>query len=426
LRPGAPYKVDIDFQGCKDKSGDSLAICFIPSSEEFKSKNFSGNFPREKTFPEKDQQSVITDELENNTYKLLNEFSIVRRSGGYLKSRDFLAFLNASKRDSGSILENRGLFSLILFVLIGGLALNFTPCVLPMIPINLAIIGAGSEAKTKSQGFLKGGIYGLAIALSYGALGLVSVLTGAKFGTLNSSPVFNFIIAAVFVVLALAMFDVFSIDLSRYSGKFSGSSGKHGTFIAIFAMGVVAALLAGACVAPVVIAVLLYSTTIYADGDVSGLLIPFLLGVGMAIPWPFAGAGLAVVPKPGAWMVKVKQGFGVLIILFAAYYGYLGMTLISDEGASSADSSFALLHKGLLESKRTGKPLFIDFWAKWCKNCSAMDASTFKDPAVMKRLEDFVVVKFQAENMKDPAVRKILDYFSIPGLPAFTILENKK
>jgi thiol:disulfide interchange protein len=426
LSPNAQYKVNIDFQGCQDDGGGSPAICFMPSSEEFKSKDFLENDAEEKSGNLKEGGLAVSGkDAKECVGNLLDHFKVIKSGGGYLNSAEFLDFLNISGMRMGSLLESRGFFSLVFFILLGGLMLNFTPCVLPMIPINLAIIGAGSEAKTKLNGFLKGGIYGGGIALSYGVLGVVSVLTGAKFGTLNSSPVFNFIIAAVFLVLSLAMFDIFNIDLSRYSGKIGNSGRNSGTFIAIFAMGIVAALLAGACVAPVVIAVLLYSATIYADGNISGLLLPFLLGVGMAIPWPLAGAGISVIPKPGSWMVKVKYGFGILIALFSLYYGYIGITLSGGGADFSTDSSFDRLHAGLLESQRTEKPLFIDFWASWCKNCSMMEESTFKDSAVIKRLEDFVVIKFQAENMEDPEIRKLLDRFSIPGLPGFVILKPK-
>src|SRR6185436_2111722 len=101
----------------------------------------------------------------------------------------------------------------------------------------------------------------------------------------------------------------------------TGGSGK-GTLALAFGMGAIAALLAGACVAPVVIQVVLFSSDLYAQGTVMALGLPFLLGVGMAVPWPLAGAGLTALPKPGAWMVRVKQGFGVLILATAAYYGY--------------------------------------------------------------------------------------------------------
>ena len=93
-----------------------------------------------------------------------------------------------------------------------------------------------------------------------------------------------------------------------------------------FVMGGVAALLAGACVAPVVIQVVLFASNLYANGSPIALALPFLLGVGMAIPWPIAGAGLAALPRPGKWMVRVKQAFGVIILATAAYYGYESYT----------------------------------------------------------------------------------------------------
>ena len=106
----------------------------------------------------------------------------------------------------------------LALILLGGLALNLTPCVLPMIPVNLAVIGAGARAGSRRNGFLLGGLYGLAIAVTYGILGAFVVLTGSTFGALNSSPWFTLGIALVFVLLALGMFDVFHIDFSRFEG----------------------------------------------------------------------------------------------------------------------------------------------------------------------------------------------------------------
>ena len=95
-------------------------------------------------------------------------------------------------------------------------------------------------------------------------------------------------------------------------------------------MGGVAALLAGACVAPVVIQVVLFSSNLYAKGTTAALALPFFLGLGMALPWPIAGAGLAALPKPGAWMVRVKQALGVFILATAAYYGYEAYGLVRE------------------------------------------------------------------------------------------------
>src|SRR6202047_1770559 len=209
-----------------------------------------------------------------------------------------------------------------------------------MIPINLAIIGAGTQAGSRTRGFLLGSAYGGAMALVYGVLGLVVILTAGTFGTINSSPWFNLGIAGLFVVLGLAMFDVLIIDFSRFSSGLQASANR-GTVLLAFSMGAVAALLAGACVAPVVIQVVLFSSNLYATGTKIALALPFCLGIGMAIPWPIAGAGLAALPKPGMWMVRVKQAFGVFILATAAYYGYEAYSIFSNRwvDASAVTSS---------------------------------------------------------------------------------------
>ena len=183
---------------------------------------------------------------------LIDQFTLAGSTGGYLGGEDFLGFIRDAESgvQQQGWFEGRGLFAILFIVLIGGLALNLTPCVLPMIPINLAIIGAGAQAGSRRRGFLLGSAYGAAMALVYGVLGLVVILTAGTFGTINASPWFNVAIAGVFVVLGMAMFDVITIDFSRWSTRFNVSSESRGTFLVAFGMGSVAALLAGACVAP--------------------------------------------------------------------------------------------------------------------------------------------------------------------------------
>src|SRR6516165_12161995 len=178
------------------------------------------------------------------------------------------------------------------------------------------------------------------MALVYGILGVVVILTAGSFGTINASPWFNLAIAGIFVALGLAMFDVIMIDFSRWSARFTPGV-NTGTFVMAFAMGAVAALLAGACVAPVVIQVVLFSSNLYATGTKIALALPFCLGVGVAIPWPIAGAGLAALPKPGKWMIVVKQAFGVFILATAAYYAYQSYEIFSSRwvDASAVSSS---------------------------------------------------------------------------------------
>lgn len=119
-----------------------------------------------------------------------------------------------------NLLEGRGFLGIVLAILIGGFLLNLTPCVLPLIPINLAILGAGARAGSKSRGFTLGLSYGLGIALIYGGLGLLVVLgVSSAFGGINATVWFNLGIAILFIALGLAMFDVFQIDFSRFQAQ---------------------------------------------------------------------------------------------------------------------------------------------------------------------------------------------------------------
>ena len=425
-------KLTIHFQGCDE------ANCFFPEDQSF-SISAAGTIARLDA-PTEEKTSAAPAGWQTAAAG----FTVANRGNGYLNEKEFLGFLDKSKPGAAGaevVATRSGFWGLLLtmgLIVLGGVALNLTPCILPMIPINLAIIGAGAQAGSKKRGFALGATYAAGMAIAYGVLGLVVVLTGSKFGTLNSSPWFNLGIASVFLFLALAMFDIVSVDLSRFQNSSSGKTGgSKSKFIVAYTMGTVAALLAGACVAPVVISVLLQATTLHAKGITAGLLLPFLLGLGMGLPWPFAGAGLSFLPKPGKWMMRVKYGFGVMIILFGAYYGHLAYGLFRSDAdyrasarglGSEGDSNgkyTAELASALKASQADGKPVFIDFWASWCKNCSAMEHTTFASAAVKARLSEFHEVRLQAERLNQAPAKDVLDYFKVMGLPSYVVLTPK-
>jgi thiol:disulfide interchange protein len=368
---------------------------------------------------------------------MLDNFVVRGTEGGYLPAATFTKFVQDAQAGVArrGMFEGRGPLAILLIVFLGGLALNLTPCVLPMIPVNLAIIGAGSQGASRSRGLLLGSVYGAAMAVVYGVLGLIVILSAQTFGTINASPWFNLAIAVLFVALALAMFDVFEIDFSKYSANV-GTGSSRGSVMLAFTMGGVAALLAGACVAPVVIQVVLFSTNLYATGTPAALALPFVLGLGMAAPWPVAGAGISALPKPGAWMVRVKQGFGVIILLTAAYYAYTAYGIFRDRSVDPAQVSSSVnellkegwhadLAEGLAVAQREGKPVLIDMWATWCKNCLTMDKTTLVDPSVKAALDGFVKIKFQAESPDESPAREVMQRFGAVGLPTYVVLTAK-
>ena len=154
----------------------------------------------------------------------------------------------------------------------------------------------------------------------------------------------------------------------------------------------------------------------------------------MAIPWPIAGAGLASLPKPGMWMVRVKQAFGVFILATALYYGYEAYSIFAnrwvDPASVNASVEEALkagwhssLADGLAAAKRENKPVLIDMWATWCKNCLTMDKTTLANGDVQSALNGYVKIKFQAEDPDTEPAKSIMQKFSAPGLPAYAIVK---
>jgi thiol:disulfide interchange protein len=437
-----PLDLVIRFQGC------SNSACYFPERHYFTltTKGVTAQADPSVAVATPSPTSAQPADSAGANTPTTEGFKIAGRETGYMSKTKFLGFLESATTGGGSNrgmlarLGELGLAATLGLILLGGLGLNLTPCVLPMIPINLAIIGAGAGASSRQRGFGLGACYGAGMTLVYGVLGLVVVLTGSKFGTLNSSIWFNVGIAAVFVLLGLAMFDLVNIDFSRFQGGMGGRSrSQRGQFLLAFTLGSVAALLAGACVAPVVISVLLLATNLYGKGVVAGLLLPFVLGLGMALPWPFAGAGLSFLPKPGKWMTKIKHGFGVAILVFAAYYGHIAYGLFSDQHALrvqarepsegqkvAASSPNERLAKALELARTQGRPLFIDFAASWCKNCTAMDATVFSNAEVKERLKSFVAVRYDAEQPNDMPAKAVLDQFGVMGLPTYLVLTPAK
>lgn len=406
----APSKVTdgilkVSWQGCHDTN------CFLPESVTRQiSPGSSGTL-----YPPDESASA-------GSAGLFPGVKIERTAFGYRNAEEFAAFLEG--RDPGFTgFAGKGTALVLLLTLLGGLALNFTPCVLPMIPINLAIIGAdtGDRRKALARGF----VYAAGIAAAYGCLGVAAVLGGATFGTLSALWYFNFGAALVFLSLGLSMFGVFTIDFSRFGGGIRTPSTAR--LAGVFLLGGLSALLAGACVAPVVIAVLLHAANRYAAGYPVALLLPFLLGIGMGLPWPFAAAGLARLPKPGMWMVRVKQAFGVLIVLIGLYYGWLGLRLLLPERSASSAPSPALtasLTSAFRESARNGKPVLIDFRADWCKNCKAMELGPLRNSRVRSLLRNFNLVELDVTRVSAPEVKAVMTRFGVSGLPAFVIAKQ--
>lgn len=206
------------------------------------------------------------------------------------------------------------IFTLQFFGL--GLLLAFTPCILPMVPILSGIIVGLDQEGSTLKGFFLSLSYVLAMALAYAFLGAAAGMFGGNIQAFLQAPLFIGIFSAVFVLLALAMFGVYKLQLpNAWQSRVHEWSSKHqgGTFFGAAAMGFFAALIVGPCLAPPLAGALLY---IGQSGDpLRGAAALFSLGLGMGVPLIILGTLEGrFLPKAGAWMERINHVFGVILL----------------------------------------------------------------------------------------------------------------
>ena len=359
-----------------------------------------------------------------------------RLAMGYMEPEEFKKFLvgdsaenfksdtadtptPAGKSSLADKLGNASVVMAFVLVFFGGFLMNLTPCVLPLIPVSLALVGRGTA---------RGMAYGLGMAISYGALGLVAAFGGLAFGTIQSSPWFNLVVTVVFILLALATSEVFFIDFSKFRPrpKSGGAATGKGGLLGAFLLGAGTAVLAGACVAPILLATLLLTADWFAAGRVWAVALPFVLGAGMGLPWPFVTTGLSVLPKPGAWMRWVNRAFAILLFGMAAWYGWLAWEGFAARGTSAKDSApSANDAAGEVVAVSPERPRLVILGAPWCKNCTAMERTTLKEPSVVEALSKFDVSHISINDFNDLRKYPELDGLKIMGVPAYVVFEAK-
>lgn len=368
-----------------------------------------------------------------------------------------------------SELESNGILVGLLFVFLGGLALNLTPCVYPLIPITIGYFGGQSEGKT-SKLFLMGLFFMLGMAVTYSVVGVVTSLTGAVFGTLLQNPIVILIIVAIFLILSLSMFGVYEFKLPDKLVMKAGGA-KGGMFGAFF-MGLTMGIVAAPCIGPFVLGLVTYVAT---KGDpVFGFLMFFVLALGLGLPYLFLAifsGKIKNLPRAGLWMDAVKHIFGLILIAMALYFlmpllpknisGYVmpvfGIIaalylLLFDKAANSVKGFrifktvfavlvIALSVYSLIPSDKKGidwtpysetalnsidgkRGVIIDFYADWCIPCKELDAITFSDSKVIELSKKFGTFKADLTKSLSPEVSALREKYKILGVPTVLILDS--
>ena len=216
---------------------------------------------------------------------------------------------------------SQSIITTLLGAFFSGLLLTFTPCVLPMMPIVSSIIAGQGEDISKTKAVLLSSSYVLGTAVSYAIMGALAGATGDQLQSYFQNIYFIGSISFIFVLMALSMFGLFTIALpsfiqSRLTERSQGIKG--GSLFGVFILGMITALILGACVSPVLISFL--SVAISTGDATLGALTMFSLALGMGIPLILLGFGAGhFLPRAGAWMDTIKYIFGVLLLGVAIY-----------------------------------------------------------------------------------------------------------
>ena len=220
-----------------------------------------------------------------------------------------------------SLIKSSNLWMVMFTFYFAGILLSFTPCVLPMIPILSGILAGEGKTISASRGFTLAFSYVMGMALVYTAAGIASALIGIQLQAFFNAPWVIIIFTSLFVLFALAMFDVINIELptslqtqlSNLNSKFS-----YGTYAGTFFIGAISSLIVTACVAPPLIASLI---VISETGDIyRGGMALFSMSIGMGTPLLIIGTSAGrILPKIGSWMVTIKHLFGYMMLGVAIY-----------------------------------------------------------------------------------------------------------
>ena len=397
-------KISARYQGCSEKG-----LCYAPQTKDF-------------------TININKASLQAN--------SSAASSPANLASNDF----NDDDKTTKA-LKSGNLWLVIAGFFAAGLLLSFTPCVLPMIPILSSII-VGSQSKqaqnnhkpNKLHAFGLSVAYVLGMALSYTLAGIAAGLSGSLLSQSLQSPLVLGLTALLFVVLAFSMFGYYELKLpSIFEDKILGFSNKlkGGEFVGVFIMGVISALIVSPCVAAPLAGALIYigQTHNVLLGGV-GL---FALAIGMGVPLLLIGASAgSVLPKAGGWMTKVRNLFGVFMLLMAAYVAWPVIPHFIKAPVEKVLGLQAATHlpftrvKSVAEldaaiQSANGKIVMLDFYADWCTSCKEMEKLTFTEDKVKTALADVVLLQADVteNNENDQALLKRFGLFGPPGIIFF-------
>ena len=412
-----PIHLEVELQGCAE-----AGICYPPMTLTFL---LTGPGVKAAPIPDALEATTLSNQVSPSDSSLLDLW----------RERDDINAIN-------HFLENTSSTYLFFAFFVLGLALAFTPCVLPMLPILSSVVFGtqNNQAISKARAAVLAMSYVLGMALVYALAGVLMAALGGSVQRVLQSPIALFSFACLLIGLSGSLFGLYHLRLPhswhQHIDRLAGRQ-KGGSIFGAFALGGISTLVASPCITAPLAGVL---TFIAQTGSMSlgaGLL--FVMALGMGLPLLFIAIEARIlIPSTGMWMVWLQRALGVLLVATALWIAapiFQKTGLVGNEQSLNGEVSRSIggrlhftiiqspadLDRELIKAKAENKLLLLDFYADWCISCKEMELNTFSNPEVSKELERFVLLQADVtKNTSDnQALLKRFDLFGPPGILLF-------